>query len=51
MWTIGFSITIQQLKLKIAEITQTKPSPFWNLVFQKHAGGTNFKIERIIFDL
>jgi hypothetical protein len=37
--------------LKVVEVTQTKPSPFWNLVFQKQAGGTGLKINRIVFDL
>jgi hypothetical protein len=30
MQIVGLSITLQQLKLKIIKITQTKPTPFWN---------------------
>jgi len=30
MQKAGLSINIQQLKMKVAEITQTKPTPFQN---------------------
>jgi hypothetical protein len=32
MQTIGLSITLQQLKLKVVEVTQTKLTPFQNNV-------------------
>jgi hypothetical protein len=30
MQIVGLFITLQQLKLKVVEVTQTKPTPFWN---------------------
>jgi hypothetical protein len=33
MQKIGMSITLQQMKLKVAKLIETKPIPFWNGIF------------------
>jgi hypothetical protein len=42
---IRLFITLQQLKLNVTEVTQTKLTPFWNLVFQEQTNGTSVKIK------
>jgi hypothetical protein len=37
MQECGFSITLQQLKMKVVELTQTKPTPFKHRVEHKNS--------------